>query len=302
MKVMIVGAGAVGAVYGHHLQAAGHHVGLFVKDKYAAHCRQGLRLYCHNDRRYGTFVADEVLTAPRAGWDQVWLCISADALRGPWLQGFLGAVGDAVVISMVPGAGERTLLADLVPAERLGAGLIALISYHAPLPGEAREPCIAYWHAPMARTLLFAAGAAAAAQALAAGGCPAKVAAHDDAMAFGSAILMPLIHALERAGWAFGAFRRGPWASSGARAARQAGAIIAADLGRAPPWYFVLCDAPLLQVALPVVPWLMPFDLETYLRVHFTKVRAQTLLMLEYFVARGRALGLPHDAVALLLQ
>ena len=52
---------------------------------------------------------------------------------------------------------------------------------------------------------------------------------------------------------------------------------------------------------LPLAARLVPFDLEAYLRVHFTKVHAQTRLMLEEYVALGRRLGLPVAQLELLL-
>ncbi|HIA02218.1 MAG TPA: hypothetical protein EYN66_09955, partial [Myxococcales bacterium] len=45
VKVLIIGAGAVGQIYGYFLQRAGAEVSFFVKDKYAEECRQGFPLH-----------------------------------------------------------------------------------------------------------------------------------------------------------------------------------------------------------------------------------------------------------------
>jgi 2-dehydropantoate 2-reductase len=44
----------------------------------------------------------------------------------------------------------------------------------------------------------------------------------------------------------------------------------------------------------------MPFDLETYMHVHFTKVRDQTRLHMASYLTSGERLGLPTTALAAL--
>ena len=45
MNILLVGAGAVGQVYGRHLARAGHQVTFFVKPRYAAELAAGLPLH-----------------------------------------------------------------------------------------------------------------------------------------------------------------------------------------------------------------------------------------------------------------
>ena len=45
MRALIVGAGAVGQVFGHHLAKAGAEVSFLVKPKYVAECERGFMLY-----------------------------------------------------------------------------------------------------------------------------------------------------------------------------------------------------------------------------------------------------------------
>ncbi len=51
----------------------------------------------------------------------------------------------------------------------------------------------------------------------------------------------------------------------------------------------------LFKLLLPVAARLTPFDLETYLKVHFTKVGAQTRMMMRTYVDLGRSAGLPVE-------
>ena len=52
------------------------------------------------------------------------------------------------------------------------------------------------------------------------------------------------------------------------------------------------------RLATRIAPALAPLDLETYLRVHFTKVGAQTLASLSDLVTTAKTHNLPSDALA----
>lgn len=45
MKILVVGAGAVGQVYGYYFQRGGCEVTFFVRDKYRSEMEQGLTLF-----------------------------------------------------------------------------------------------------------------------------------------------------------------------------------------------------------------------------------------------------------------
>jgi 2-dehydropantoate 2-reductase len=130
------------------------------------------------------------------------------------------------------------------------------------------------------------------------GGCPAAV--NDDVarqMALGSTTLIPLIAALEAAGWSIDGLRRDPVLDTAAAAARQANRVAVSVHGGSAGPLPLLMRAGLLRLLLPWMPKAVPFDLETYLRYHFTKVGAQTRQQLASYVERGRAAGLPVDAI-----
>jgi 2-dehydropantoate 2-reductase len=315
MRALVVGAGAVGQAYARHLQLGGADVTFFVRDKYRATLERGLDMYWLNAPRpteparfetFGIVTRPDEVAARR--FDQVYLTVSSPALAGAWLRELIAATGDATIIALEPGADDRAvLLAAGVPVERLVQGMITLISYAAPLPGETRfpRPGMAYWFPPMTpaphsgpreRT-------AAAVRALRAGKLPAKV--HPDVpatVAFPSAVLMPYLIALESAGWSFRELGRGPAIALGARAAREALAITAATTGRRIPFGARAIARPtMLRIALWFGRRVIPLPLEIYLREHFTKVHAQTIEFMEGYIAKGKKAGAPVAALEELL-
>jgi 2-dehydropantoate 2-reductase len=303
MKALLIGAGAVGQVYGRHLHAGGADVSFFVKPKYADAAAQGFLLH-HlgftrtETARFQVPALTDLDQVRGQAWDQVWICISATALRGPWLPPFLEAIGrSATVVLLTPGLGDPDLLTG-VARERVVQGMISMISYQAPLPGEDLEPGVAYWLPPLSPSPFTGerSRARAVVQALRSGGCPAKV--HPNAplaASRGSSILMPHLVALEAAGWRFAEARRGPHLALAARASREALAVVAAETQT--PVACVqktLIAQPLtMKAVLLAAPWIVPLPLEAYLEYHFTKVGDQTELMLATYVEKGRAHGLP---------
>jgi 2-dehydropantoate 2-reductase len=317
VNVLLVGAGAVGQVYGRHLQKGGARVAFFVKPKYAEEARRGFTMYpvARRDRwepvRFEGFdvVTDLEAVAARR-WDQVWLCVSSTALQGDWLAPFLaaaGAAGQGTLVTLQPGLLDRQALAERWPEQRLVSGLITLIAWQAPLPGHAepREPGVAYWF-PFGTPNPFGGPpdlARDVADALRVGGCPAVV-SEDVARpgALGSSALIPLIAGLEVAGWSFAALRGDPILAIAAAAGREAARVAAAHVGGSAGPAPLLLRPGLVRPLIPLLPKLVPFDLETYLAYHFTKVGDQTRLMLATYAARGRALGQPVGAIEALAE
>jgi 2-dehydropantoate 2-reductase len=322
MRVLIVGAGAVGQVYGYHLQRGGAEVAWFVKEVHAAVARQGFLLYPLNRARTRRATPPlerlsgcAVLTSPdevrRAGpFDQVWLAISAPALRGAWLGPLLAAAGDATVVLLTPGIEDRALVVSHVPASRLVIGIIAFVAYPAPLAGETRfpEPGLAYWLPPLLASPFAGPPAArrAVVRALKKGGLPAVALPARDrsgrAGAFGVALSMPLLMALEAADWSFARLRKSRelldlWAL----ATRQALGAAAAHTGLRPPPVRLAVSTLGPRWLLPLSRGVTPFPLETYLAYHFTKVGDQTRHYLRELIAWGREAGVPVDAIESLL-
>jgi len=304
MRVLMVGAGSVGQVYGWHLQQAGVEVHVFVRPKYVEEAHAGYVLYPPGVRTPIRFHPSGVVTSPAEvaaqTWDQVWLCVSSTAVRGAWLAELTAAMGDAVLVSLLPGLRDRDTVAPLVPPERLVIGLIAFSAWHAPLAGEPLpEPGMAWWHPPFTPSQFQGAPAAVRpiVAALKKGGCPA-IAADATAMAArGSSFLVPLVAAMECAGWAFAGLRTARWASLAAAAANEALTISTSHLGISPgPLAWVLTPT-LVRAATRVVPLVAPMDFEAFLKSHFSKVGDQTLLALDLWVVEGESRSLPVAAL-----
>jgi len=306
VRVLLVGAGSVGQVYGWHLQQAGVEVHVMVRPKYAEEARGGFVLYPPGANVPVRFVPNGVVTSAAevatSRWDQVWLCIASYALRGDWLPELVSAMGDATLVSLLPGLRDRDVLAPLVPPARLVIGLISFSSWHAPLANEPLpEHGMAWWHPPMTPSLFQGERAVvdAIVAALKKGGCPAAAGDATVAAARGSSVLAPVVAAMECGGWSFAGLREARWAGLAAAAAREATAISCAHLHIASGPTFFLTPT-LIRVATRSVPLLTPMDFELFLKTHFGKVGEQTLLALDTWITEGRARQLPVDALSTL--
>jgi 2-dehydropantoate 2-reductase len=57
-----------------------------------------------------------------------------------------------------------------------------------------------------------------------------------------------------------------------------------------------------IRLLFHLLPKLFPFDIETYLKVHFTKVGAQQQNVIHEFVNQAKAYHLPSDQIQRLLK
>lgn len=302
MKILIVGAGCVGQVFGYHLQRAGAEVSFWVRPKYVEECKRGFVLYSHNGRGLREpirFQAASILSTleelERERFDQVYLCIPSNGLRGEWFARFADRLGDAVLVSLCPGIDDRAYIAEHFDPARTVTGLITQISYPAPLPGEqVGEPGTAYWFPPMGPHPFD--GPPELVRAVVAllrkGRLPARA---DFKLAekagYPNVVLMMFIIGLEAAGWSFDAVKQ-PASMQRIHAAMREGlAYVSRRQGTRPPLAFRMLGPLTMRLALGVAPAVIPFDLETYLKVHFTKVGGQTRMFVDDWTRGMRELG-----------
>lgn len=304
-------------MYGRHLALGGARVYYFVRERYAAECRRGFTFYPLNRRharREPVHVAvaeGEVLTrideVKAITWDQVYLCVASHALRGPWLGELAAAIGDATLVALQPGSEDREVITQVVPAERVVSGMITVISYHAPLEGETvPEPGMAYWFPPLApapfsgpeqRTRQVV-------EALRKGKLPSKRDSDVPAkVRFPSAWFMTMLTALEASGWSFRELAHGGQLARMHAAAIETFAIIGKAHDAKPPLGVRMLVRPFwVRRVMTLARWFMPLPVETYFRVHFTKVRDQTRMYMRDYIAQGDKLGLPTKALVELEQ
>lgn len=309
-RILIVGAGAVGQVYGYHLTQAGCDVSFLVKPKYAAEAREGFHLHHHklSGTEHVKFKPAHVYTSvldARGIWHQVWLCVPSPALREPWLDELAGWIGgDATLITLQPGLDELEHVWARFPKERVVEGLIGMISYQAPLPGQHLAPGVAFFYPPLAPSQFGGPRerAIGVVELLQKGGCPAAHAedAHDQALV-GTSLLTPMVAALEVADWSFDKLIGSQMLDIALEAATEAADIVQAKSG-AQSWPLAkLRNRHAFKFGLPIARKILPFPIETYLRYHFTKVRSQTQGNMAQFVSYGQRLGKPTTAIQRLI-
>lgn len=322
IHALVVGAGAVGQVYGEALARGGARVTFYVRERYRDETARGftlVQLSGRGRRAARRFEGAGVVTSPAEvaalRLHQVYLAIPSTGLVEPWLGELIAAIGEATLVNLTPSAGDReVVLAAGMPPDRLVDGFISIVSYHAPLPGSSeRAPAgehgspvpegTTVWFPPMSPNLFSGPRdrTAAVVSALRAGGLPAAV--HRDVptrTAFMSSAFMAILLALEAHGWSLARLRR-EGLSLAAAGARQAMHVIAHAFGSPPLGMRLVLWPPILRMVLRLAPRATPFPLEPYLRYHFTKVGAQTRHIIGVAIERGRAAKLPVDQLEQLL-
>ena len=167
----------------------------------------------------------------------------------------------------------------------------AVLAYSAPLVTEVPAPGIAYWMPPGTVTQVSGSPdrARPVVAALRAGHMRARYSGQTGSGELAAALMMPYIAALQAAGWSLPALRAqlGP----PTEASSEAVAVVTALSGANPPR--LRPPAWLVGLVLRLLPRLTPFDLARYLQAHFTKVAAQTRLMLDGWIAEGESHQLP---------
>jgi hypothetical protein len=246
VRVLIVGAGAVGQVYGHRLSLGGAEVSFLVKPAHVGEAEHGYPLHelrTWRKPKSTRFVPHSVISdlaqAAEEPWDQLWLCVSSTALRKPGFEDILTQARADVLVALQPGLEDRHWLEERWLSDRLVRGVIPLIAYQSPLPGRDDQPAGIAWWLPPATKVPFDGPTDAVARVtrvLRAGGWPARhVPGSPEGAASISAVLMPHLAALEDAGWSFDALKTGDRLRVATAASKQALAVVSHDLGRPIP-------------------------------------------------------------------
>lgn len=311
MHVLIVGAGAVGQVYGYHFFQGGARVTFLVKPHHMPKLQKPLKLFRHGlVRRSLKEVAfqDFDLVAEMADIpaevDQVWLTMASDALGEDWLQSLKAALPEAaLVVGLQPGIEDDALL-ESVFADRTLKGVIGFLAYQYPLPGR-KDPKgrkgIAYLLPPSAGGIGPADHTAVqqAVQVLGEGGL--KIAPSDTlGETYGRVSALSITHmaALEVADWSFKGLRANANNARelARRAAEEAMAIVDVHQGREvdPRNKTLAKGGPLVAT---IAPWVAPLPIEEYLKFHFSKVGQQTREMLQTYQRVGRSHNLSISAL-----
>lgn len=330
MNILIVGAGAVGLVYGHHFANAGHQVTFLVKEKYQTLLNQEKKKHHNNSSGVPLYHlnTDKKLLRPQyfnqfdtiTEWHQIQdidviaLAISSNALR----QLPRSAINNMIqrdqskLLMLQPSATDFEYLNEEISAETIFQGMISLISYQTDDVNRQIKPAgTAYYLPPMPmpisasfdREKVTTRTATEANQHLQTivslfnnSGISAKaVKSAINESRLPSAFLMTFLCALEAADWQFKRLRKTPLLLRKLGAAQRAllpqqlagNSLIAKGKRLSLTFLMALLLRPFLyKFLLRIAPWCVPLPLEAYLKKHFLKVRAQTVIyMQEYYDA-----------------
>ena len=313
VRVLIVGAGAVGQVYGHFMQRGGASVSFLVKEKYKASCEQGFTLF--RSRRGGLgkgefYQADAIYTryeeVAKEAFDHVWLAMSSNDLRGEWLSELKEAIGDTTLVMLQPDLDDRDYVLRYFPESQLVYGMINFISYQTPLPDlpshhpDAEKQGVAYLMLPM-MSAEFSGNPErlpAVMESLSLGRFPVKAQQNVPRLyADRSAWMIPLVAMLEVENWSIKRLLSSGSLDLAVEGARQALAIVAAKFQRPLNWTERGFSLTLVKVLLPLVRFLSPMDAESFIKFQFKKTAPQTRFMLDHFIDQGEHLGMNVTAL-----
>lgn len=295
MNILIVGAGSVGQVYGYYLASGGATVTYLVKGKYVSELKAGLKLFPLNQARnpeginFKNYqVISELSEVRKTVWDYIILTVPSDALYTPWLKEFAAEIRPGTpVVSLQPGPNDREELAKFIPVSHLLSGIISLIAFSTPLDGKGpQEKGTAYWLPPLVRAPFdgdpqLLKGLLRVFQR-SHFPCMHKTFLNQSArIAFGGTFLGVFIKVLSERGWKLDDFIETETAQIFLNELKYYYGKISQRYG--------IPESPVLQFLKPgmlawmvrVSKWILPFDVETYLRVHFTKVGPQMRLNLQ---------------------
>jgi hypothetical protein len=291
-----------------------------IKPKYRASLEKGMTLYHWKGRRAETLhfegyeLFDSIDALRGKSFDAVLITLPSDKLKeGDWFERLLAVVGDAKIWSLQSGTHDVEWIAEKLGKSadaRLVWGRIPIISYLAPLPGEGFEkPGYAFYLPPGGKALWSSKDFALAeetAKLFSAGGLPSKASVED----FRKLGILPenllrmVVAGLEKSEWSFDRLLNGENLYLVREGLRESTAIYAKRYGVSDPGKRALGRLASslfgIRTALQVARVIIPFDLEAFFRVHFTKVEKQMHEALDDLVAYGKRNGFSTTNLTLL--
>ena len=319
MNILIVGAGAVGSVFGYHLQNGGAKISYLVKPNHLDSMKNGIQLYLKKTAskksksiRFTNYqVYSNAKEYASFHFDYVILTMPSNSLVGNWLPELLDLLGKKMVlVSLQPGMKDQEYILGLgkLGPDRLLIGSIPIVSYLAPLPGETiTPPGYVSWTPPGQKVILQ--GPIEKAESLAAvfshGEMPSKALNSMVQISIVPSIFLQiLVASLESNEWCFKRlFRKGNLEIT-SKAISQA-IPIAAAMSKIPNpmkipivWFFT--KPFVIKFILKQAKWVVPFDFEAYMKVHFTKVGEQMHQGMKLLISEGEKFELPKETIEML--
>jgi 2-dehydropantoate 2-reductase len=327
MKVLMVGCGAVGQVFGFHLQQAGVELAFYARSGTADKLQtaledEGLPLYqlshfhrgdpaAHRLAQYQ--VVTDIAESRRFNPDQIWFTTPSPVYYSEWFREFVLQVPCDQVVCFAPEGGRAEFFPEGAGPQGAGKdrfvfGGITFITWQGDLGGGGGRPeGVNFWLPPLLEIpvmgaeettrevvgLLRQAGLRAA----------PKEREFYKMQASLTAAMTALVAGLELSGWSFKALRWGPWLKPAARGGREAVlSQLPGDSRLTKALLGLLLSAVGIFLISLILPLLFPFKVEAYLRFHYQKTREQTLTLLAVFVSDGKRRGRPVENVQRLLD
>jgi len=310
VRVLVIGGGAIGQVFGYHFQRGGAELSFLVRPRQADDARAGFALYPLNrgasvrrtpERLAGFGVHTDLDAALDEAWDVIAVCITSVAIRAEgWFDRLVARRGNATLLLFLAGPDDEAFVRarGVEPVW----GMLSVITYQAPLPGESLpEPGVAFWVTPTG--IAFSGPAAARGQieaTLQKGGLRTSTVDHaPTATAFAGAVLDKTILALQCARWSFADLRRDPdLLDLAVQAMRESWALAEARRDVKRPFGLRLLRPFALRFVLRFSSWVLPLDLEAFFKFHYTKVAEQTRQGVATQLELLTAAGIDHPASA----
>jgi hypothetical protein len=322
MKILIVGSGAVGQVFGLGLQKAGIELGFYARSETAdklllAQEHGGLSLFqiSHSRRRNpiphrleNYQVVMDLEGSRRFNPDQIWFTTPSSVYYSEWYQQFLKIVPSKRVVCFAPEGGRPEFIPEGESPDRFVFGGITFMAWQGDLEGGGGKPnAINFWRPPLMEIPLIGTDKACneVSELLRASSFRSSVKKETfgKMQAALTAFLSTFVAGLELSGWSLGPFRRSQWLRGAAFASREA---VLSQLAKASfsakTLFKILTSSTIFFAATSLLPLLFPFNLEKYLKFHYLKTRDQTLALLKVYVQDGKKLGLPVENIQILLQ
>ena len=298
-NVLIVGSGAVGSAYGWLCLRGGAKVTYLIKPKHKDQVEKGIQLYLHPKLKGQSAESiffkeyewiDNIEKIKNSDFDTVIITVASHSLSdGDWLKKLLKQLSqDTIILSLQPGAKDEFIIRNASESPdklKLITGSIPIMSYWAPLPGEAFEkPGIAFWIPPLSRQKLDTKNHWTEAQNLAhffnKAGLPTAVEQNFKQNQLGlETALCVLIAGLSKWDWSLDKLCQSQNLSLCADAIDEALDAQAKELKLDKPQgglkHRIFAQAWVLKLLMRFLDKVTPFDLESFLRVHFTKVETQ---------------------------
>ncbi len=315
-QILIIGAGAVGLVYGKHFSDAGHSVTFYVREKYIDDLSNGSVLYHINkDKKLNQSIQyknyELVSSFEEVGqkkYDQIYLSFSSTALMKFDFKGFKENLkGNPTIVMLHPSKSDYDILNQTFPADQIVQGMITLISYQAPLVTEqADPPGIAYYLPPMMPTPVSGPNERAkeVVSLFKDGKMAAKVNKSVEMEAlFPTAFLSSFLIGLEASDWKFKKMKKDKHLLSILK--QSVDEVMTAletqyKVKRPMPMKLVNSRR-MTKLLLTLAPKVMPMDIETYFEYHFKKVNDQTKMYVNNYMELAKSTGNKYKSIESLL-